>query len=167
MAQHLGLQSLVTWINRAEAGVDLMKVTLWNGMTVYQSKEIDRLSQKRRMMLGVAGVVAERAWTAARDDYSPEWESQLLEMSPTDWRMAGLSPGNMTQKLYRVADEVLVLLQHEGGILWRPLLAVARALMRNRIYEIREGLRFNTEWKPDMEPNVHQGFVSPCVEQPG
>ena len=88
-----------------------------------------KLSDYRRMQIGVAGCVAETVW---RDrDRCFDWWSDFTDvaaMSPSDWALTGHQPVEPTRKLVRAANEVASLLTTE---LWVPLCQMARELIED------------------------------------
>ncbi len=145
VARHLGLRSAAAWIARGTDVTDLMAEKLWVGFTSTSSAERNRLSTRRAMMYGVAGAVAEEAWSLRHDSEECAWSDpeDLLAvggMSETDWATARSAPCRVTPKLLRAVEDVQRLFQPGAGPLWCPLYTVARALIRNGFCETRPGL---------------------------
>lgn len=145
VARHLGLRSAAAWIVRRTDVTDLMADRLWEGFTSISSAELNQISTRRVMMYGVAGVVAEEAWSLRHGSEDSGWlhpEDLLAEggMSETDWATARSTPCRVTPKLLRAVEDVQKLLQPGAGLLWCPLYAVARALILDGFCETRPGV---------------------------
>ena len=132
IGRHFGLKSGDAWISPTGADPRGDEQT-WIGQHRVRREELDRLSDIRRMMLGVSGLVAERRWEEAVNDPS-DWPTDLYEaleepeiMSWSDWKMALHEPGHPTRKLIRAAERVEALL---AGPLWLDLCLAARSLIR-------------------------------------
>lgn len=134
VAAHFGLTDLTAWIYRSDAALDDIERKAWLGHLRYPRDGMDRLSRVRRIAVAVAGWAAERAWERRHSEEADEWWSSALwdhdAMSPADWREAGCEPGHPTRAMFRAAERAVGLLDPAEGILWRPMLTVARALVR-------------------------------------
>ncbi len=151
---------------------DLMAEKLWVGFTSISWAELNRLSTRRAMMYGVAGAVAEEAWSLRHGSEECDWldPSDPLAvggMSETDWATARSTPCRVTPKLMRAVEDVQTLLQPGAGPLWCPLYTVARALIRNGFCETRPGLaaaaREHTErYERMLRVDFPPGVALPC-----
>jgi hypothetical protein len=136
VGQHFGIRNHFAMIGpNRKPGTVLLTERSWTGQYGAHRKYLNRLSQRRRMILGLSGALAEEVWLNRSKD-NDEWcwlgwlEDMLLDenfMSPTDWDLVGEIPGNWSRALVRAAEETVRLLQ---GPLWQPLVTTARALIR-------------------------------------
>jgi hypothetical protein len=125
IARHVGARNISCHIfRRCEATIEGDRS--WGGQTSWF--ELDRkLTRSRRVMVGVAGSIAEAVWRGETDDLDGEsawWEETI--MSPTDWQMTGCDPGEPTLAFMRAVDKVLDLLT---GPLRAELYATGRRLI--------------------------------------
>lgn len=122
-----------------------LEAKTWIGQCRSSIADLDRLSMRRRMMIGLAGMLAERAWDGRHDpDTLAHIADEMMDpdcMSPSDWRMAFHRPGDVTTSLVRAAEMGERLL-NSGGVLWPDLLGTTRTLMR-------EGI---ADWNPALSP---------------
>lgn len=137
VGRHLGLRWSEAWIHPLGEPTFFMKA--WSGNHRCWERDRARLSTRRQHMIAVAGCVAERAWKTVRrpNEFCGCDEEDLLDpdvMSDTDWAAAGHTPGEPTTRLfsaYMATDKLFT----DGGPLWLPLLAAARALIRDGFVE--------------------------------
>jgi len=129
IARHVGADVLWAYITRtSNPGPD---EKTWIGQA-----RIERLEGRRRVMIGVAGAVAEYVWNGERDDLRDEegwWDTAI--MSPTDWLDAGVGPGDEpfgitrgpgAAAFFRTINKVIHLLE---GPLRAELFATSRRLI--------------------------------------
>lgn len=136
VARWAGVRQVGAWIGRSKE-TDLTCNRSWTGQIVWNSGRLESISDRRRMMIAVAGAFATVVW---EHHFDPD-DTLYLEypgialgdpffMSPSDWRLADHDPGDCSRRLERAAESVVELLQ---GELWQPLLAASRSLIRNGI----------------------------------
>ena len=132
VGQHFGVRSGSAWLVRHGHVSDWEKT--WTGQHQALRRELDRLSDRRQMCIGVAGIVAENVWCFKdlQETVLPDYANELREpnaMSATDWKSTFHESGEPTWKLIQVCEEVHTLLTR-GGRLWSPLLTESRNLIR-------------------------------------
>ena len=126
VARHVGARNVSAHIfRRCDATIEGDKS--WGGQARWF--ELDRkLSPARRLMVGVAGTIAEDVWRGNdMDDLNDSglWTDEAI-MSPTDWDMTGCDPGEPTPLFMQAVRLVADLLT---GPLRAELLATARRLI--------------------------------------
>lgn len=135
VAAYFGVPDLSAWIYRSDASPDDIERKGWLGHFRYPRNAMARLSRRRRAAVALAGWAAERAWEGRHSEEPDEWwHSALWEhnvMSSADWCEAGCEPGQPTRPVFRAAELARGLLNPAGGVLWHPLLAATRILVRS------------------------------------
>jgi hypothetical protein len=116
VAHHLGVPTRGAKIWRR--GAPSLRGRSWGGQI-----GIAAAPAAKRRCAAVAGAIAEAAWTG---DDEPDFYDPGT-MSLTDWKQAGVEPGD-GDALLDAADAVFALLRR-GGPLWSALLREARQLM--------------------------------------
>jgi hypothetical protein len=114
-------------------GVGDAKTLSWGGQTIFGLRELDRLSHIRRMIIGVAGALAEQVWCNRFNEHRID-VADCLDMdgfmSPTDWDVCGVSVDEWPPKLALAGGRVIDLLTGELRSEW---LRVSRVLMHDGI----------------------------------
>lgn len=133
IGRHVGLRHVAARIWHEDYGLSDMK--LYGGFAGPACRrEWAKLSVKRHMMIGCAGMAAEWAWEERFDDGANGWIGDHLmdpmAMSASDWNGAYTEPGEPCSKLIRVAEPAAGLFSAHGGPLWPELLRVSRVLIR-------------------------------------
>jgi hypothetical protein len=150
-----GVRQVGAWIGRS-ATTDFRNNRSWVGQMLWSEKHMDRLSERRRMMVAVAGAFAVEVWEGHFDPDPDDGGSYYLGcpeealcdpafMSPTDWRLADHDWGDASPQLIRAAESAIELLE---GELWQPLIAASRTLIRDGILlseKLRPGQRREIE----------------------
>ena len=90
---------------------------------------------KKRILVAVAGFVAEACWKKETvDDLG--WELSVEEMSQADWKLAGCLPGEPSPQLWNAVEPAFELLNRDTGNLWKELLSKSRRLIvDSRFYD--------------------------------
>lgn len=133
IGRHVGLRHVAARIWHEDHGLSDMK--LYGGFAGSACRrEWAKLSVKRHMMIGCAGMAAEWAWEERFNDGANGWIGDHLTdpmaMSASDWNRAYTEPGEPCGKLVRVAEHAAGLFSAHGGPLWPELLRVSRVLIR-------------------------------------
>lgn len=89
----------------------------------------------KRMMVAVAGVVAEACWKKeVFEELYATLEEFPEQMSQSDWELSGCSPEELPEQFWDAIEEVFELLKRDTGKLWNALLTEARGLIvRSRL----------------------------------
>ncbi|PSO23148.1 hypothetical protein C7G41_33105 [Bradyrhizobium sp. MOS002] len=93
---------------------------------------VEGVEASKRMMVAVAGMVAEACWK--REPFGELYDR--LEMSPEsmslpDWEMSGCCPGEPTEEFWDATEHIFELLNRPCGRLWNSLSKQARLLIVN------------------------------------
>lgn len=108
------------------------------------------LEGRRRVMIGVAGAVAEYVWNGERDDLRDEegwWDTAI--MSPTDWLDAGVGPG----------DEPFGITRGPGAAFFRTINKVIHLLegpLRAELFATSRRLIVASRWTTSRAPRRHR-----------
>jgi hypothetical protein len=92
------------------------------GLTGFHHDQMQRLSHYRRMMIGVAGAMAEVIW----NDQNGFAQEEHLGISGNDWATIGDDPERPSAKVHRACIAAGRLFEGEQ---WEPLIKAARVLM--------------------------------------
>ena len=143
IARWAGIRPVGAWICQ-KAEVPDLELKGFGGQCVYYTHHLARLSQIRRMMIGVAGAMAEAVWENKfinESIYAPDVLYLGDAMSDTDWP-EGTSPDEWPVKLERASEKVVDLLENELRQDW---LDVGRCLIRTGICVVGndDGLRLD------------------------
>ena len=134
VAQAIGVPHLGATLFRGEPGEKL-----WVGEAQTMRAGIPK---RKRIMVSVAGVVAEACWLMKYHWRSAEWDeedlssirfwqqyAECLGMSTTDWEGTGCEPGQPTKAIPRAAAKVFDLLNPYEDRLWPNLVKSTRWLI--------------------------------------
>jgi hypothetical protein len=141
VAKYLGLSNVQAEIRKIEPQDDTEKE--WVGSTRCLMEGVDA---SKRIMVAVAGVVAEACWdNEIFDELYTTLEDFPEQMSQSDWDMSGCSPGEVSEQFWDAMEQVFELLNRDTGKLWNALLTVSRRLI--------ERSRLDAEHSLQPEPN--------------
>ncbi|UPK19216.1 hypothetical protein [Bradyrhizobium sp. 131] len=139
VAKYLGLPAVQAEIRK---NVPQYYTEKWVGSTRCLMEDVDA---RTRIMVAVAGAVAEACW---RDEIFDELYTTLEDfpeqMSQSDWEMSGCSPGAVSEQFWDAMERVFESLNRDTGQLWTVLLREARSLI--------EGARLTAEHSMHPEP---------------
>lgn len=123
MAKHLGMLAMHAAIHKIEPRDVTEKE--WVGSVKCM---VQGVPAKKRILVAVAGLVAEACWKKETvDDLG--WELSAEEMSQADWKLAGCLPGEPSRQVWNAVERAFELLNRDTGKLWKDLLSTSRRLI--------------------------------------
>jgi hypothetical protein len=127
IAALLGYNPTSAWICLA-GSLDLLSEKCWFGRVQFC---LHGASDHDRRMIGVAGEVATIHWNGGFVE-DCIWDSDLSE---SDWRLTGCTPGEPDKKFFDAVSEVSVLLARNGPH-WPSLTLTARRLICESLWSV-------------------------------
>jgi hypothetical protein len=125
VAKHLGLWTMRAEIRKIEPQDDTEKE--WVGSVACL---MEGVVARKRLMVAVAGVVAESCWDRdVFEDLYGTLEFMPEEMSQSDWDLSGCPFGEPSKQFWNAMEHTFELLNPDTGKLWNALLMEARRLI--------------------------------------